>query len=45
MKNLLTYEDIKPDWTGREIDWMRFLNVNQAYFISVLRAVECKWPV
>lgn len=42
---LLTYEDAKPDWTGREINWELFLNINQTYFRSVLKVAEGKWPV
>lgn len=45
MKKLLTYEDAKPDWRGREINWELFLNINQTYFRSVLKVAEGKWPV
>lgn len=45
MKRLLTYEDLKPDWKDREVNWEWFLHVNETYFKNKLDFWSKQWPV
>ena len=44
-RRLLTYENVKPIWLGREINWEWFLHSNETYFKNKMKWAECNWPV